>query len=226
MEKNTKVKVAFWLNISIVVLEVLSVLMMMTGFTFQEGAGTLSATRLKSLRYYTVDSNIFMGIVSAFMAVSQYKVMKGKKEDVSRILYVFALLGTVGVTLTMIITIFYLAPLYAPTSGWFSCFKNSNFFLHLLNPVLSIVVFTAFEKTKKISFVHTFTGIVTMLIYSTYYSIQAFLTMENGVIVKSHDWYGFFFLGVKSLFVVIPIFIVLTYAISFGLWTLNKKGIK
>jgi len=218
--KTSRIKAAFWLNIIIFVLEFLATLMMMTGFSFSTEEGrALSDMSFKALKFYTVDSNILMGITSLFLAIDLYKVIKGKKNDVSKALYVLALEGTVGVTLTMIITVFYLAPML----GIIASFKDSNFFFHLLNPLLSIVTFVFFLKTKKINFAHTFTGIISMILYSIYYAIQALLTMENGVIQKSHDWYGFFFIGINSVFVVMPIFILLTYSISFVLWLLNRR---
>ena len=40
---------------------------------------------------------------------------------------------------------------------------------------------------------------------------------------KGYDWYGFFALGLKSGFIIVPIIILITFGISFVLWKLNRS---
>lgn len=221
MEKST-VKKAMILNLCIFILEVFATGWMMSGITSSGNAGTLTAARLAMFKYFTVDSNVIMGVIALIVAIEQYMILKGKKTEVSTCGYVLALLGTVGLTLTMLVTIFFLAPTMAAEYGLFANFKDSNFFLHLLNPTLSIVVFLAFEKSNKIRYAHTWTGISPLVIYACYYVAQNLAHAENGAIQKAYDWYGFFLMGTKSILFVLPIIILITYAISFGLWKLNK----
>ena len=49
---------------------------------------------------------------------------------------------------------------------------------------------------------------------------------SNGMIAAGYDWYGFFFLGVKSAYVVLPLIILITWLISLALWKLNRTGSK
>lgn len=221
MEKS-KIKVGMILNITIFILELLAILWMFSGFTFSGGTVTLSAAKFAMFRYFTIDSNVIMGIIALIVACEQRKVLKGNKEELSTNTYILALVGTVGVTITMLITVFYLAPTMAAQYGLFANFKNSNFLLHLLNPIVSLVAFLGFEKTKKIKFCHTFTGIAPLLLYACYYVINVLVHIENGVILKGYDWYGFFLLGPSSVFIVLPIVILITYLISLGVWKLNR----
>lgn len=214
-----KLKTALALNICIVLLEIFAIGWMMSGIS----SGILAASRLYALRYYTVDSNILMGIFALIAAIDEYKVLKGKKKEVSVSSYVLKLVGTVGVTLTMLITIFFLAPTMAATYGVLALFAYSNFFLHLLNPLISILTFVCFEKTCRIAFGHTFTGIVSMLIYAVYYVEEALRHTQNGIIQPGYDWYGFFFAGPRSAVIVVPIVVLITYGISFVLWKWNRK---
>ena len=92
----------------------------------------------------------------------------------------------------MLITIFFLMPTMAPKYGRFGLFMYSNFFLHLFNPLLSIVSFACFEKTKLISFRQTFWGIVPLVIYAVYYAGVSLVHSVEGVIAEGYDWYGFF----------------------------------
>lgn len=223
MEKS-KIKAGMIINIILFFLELIAILWMFSGFTFSTREVTLSAAKFASFKYFTIDSNALMGIIAIIVAYNQWQILNGKKEELSKGLYILTLVGTVGVTITMMITVFYLAPTMAPKYGILANFKNSNFLFHLLNPIVSLVAFFGFEKTDKIKFSHTFTGIIPVIIYAGFYVANALVHMENGEILVSTDWYGFFFLGFKSVFIVLPIFLVVAYLISFGVWKLNKKN--
>lgn len=213
-----RLKIAFGFNVCIFILEVFALLWMMSGIH----GGVLSASRLAMLRFFTVDSNILMGIFALIAAIVQGRVLWGKKTEVPVFCYVIKLVGTVGVTLTMLVTIFFLAPTMGATYGVLSLFSYSNFFLHLLNPIVSIIAFLCFERTKKIAFGHTVTGIIPLVIYAIYYTAAALTHTQDGVIAAGYDWYGFFFLGVKSAFIVLPLIIAITYGLSVLLWKLNR----
>lgn len=216
------IKTAFRLNVLIFILELFAVIWMMSGIS----GGILSGASLSSLKLFTVDSNILLGIVAIIAAIDEKRVADGKKSSISTGTYIAKLVGTVGVTLTMIITVFFLAPTTAATYGFFASFYYSNFFLHLLNPILAIVVFLFYEQTDRISFRHTFTGIIPMLIYAVYYVSIALAHSSNGKIAEGYDWYGFFVLGTASAAIIVPILILLTYGISFVLWRLNRRKYK
>ena len=106
MEKQKllrKRKTAFIMNLAIVVIEIIAVVWMMCG----PRTGVLTSSRLSALKFFTVDSNILMGIVAGIVAADLWSVLKGKKEDLAESSYVLALTGTVGVTLTMVIAVTY-----------------------------------------------------------------------------------------------------------------------
>ena len=215
-----KMKVAFGLNVLIFMLELFAVIWMMSG----KGGGILSGSRLSALKYFTVDSNILLGITAIIAAIDEKRVLDGKKSGVSTSTLIAKLVGTVGVTLTMIVTVFYLVPITAAAYGVFALFTYSNFFLHLLNPILAIITFLFFEQTDSIAFRHTFTGIVPMLIYAVYYVSTALAHSSDGRVLKGYDWYGFFAFGTESAVIIVPILILLTYGISFLLWKLNRRA--
>lgn len=218
-----KIKKAFIFNCLIVFFELLAVSWMWMGIGL-DGVVPLTASRLLMFKFFTIDSNILMGVVSLFAAINQYGVLKGKKECVRDGIYIWTLIGVTGVSLTMFITVFYLAPTSFGTGNFLNLFKYSNFFLHLVNPILSITVFIAFEKTKKIRFVHTLSALVPMLLYTVYYVTMTLLHTTDGVIESGYDWYGFFFLGFKSVFIVLPVIVLITFGISVLLWKLNRKN--
>ncbi|MBR3281584.1 MAG: hypothetical protein IKI57_07130 [Clostridia bacterium] len=213
--KNTKM--AFVINILIVLFEILAISWMASG----RSGGVYSFPGIYMLNFFTIDSNILMGIAALISIIEEFKVIKGKKEEVSKFSRAFKLMSVVGVTLTMLVTMIFLAP--ASPYGYFSLFTYSNFFLHLLNPLLSIIVFVMFEKSKSLSLKHTFIGIIPMVIYSFYYVWAAVTHSHDGIVESGYDWYGFFTFGLNSIVIVLPIMYAITYVISVVLWKLNKE---
>ena len=213
-------KKAFVLNLCIFLLEIFAV----TWIIIEPGNGVLSGGRFRALRYFTVDSNLLMGLFALWTAIDQRRVLTGKKAEVSAVSYVLALTGTVGVTLTMLVTIFFLVPTMGRIYGYFSLFEKSNFFMHLVNPVLSIITFLRFEKASNIAFKHTFTATIPLVIYAVYYLREVFTHMTDGVIQKGYDWYGFFGFGLKSAYIILPLIYLVTWLISFTLWKLYRKN--
>ena len=214
------IKGAFILNVTLFVCEIFSLGWMVSGLS----AGLFAAGGWGMLRYFTVDSNILMGISALVSIVEDARVMGGHKDNVSLFSRVFKLAATASVTLTMLVTALFLAPSAIRTTGYFSLFYNSNLFLHLINPMLSIVVFVGFERSGRIPFRHTLMGIAPMLAYAVYYVAVALTHTAGGYVMRGYDWYGFFALGVKSGAVVLPVMVGITYAISAALWRLNRIG--
>jgi len=210
-------KKAFITNILIVLLVTAGVVWMMTTPALYD----LTATKLGALKFFTVDSNILAGVASLLMAISQYRVLKGKKERVEPWLYTFKLVAAVGVAITMLVTVFYLG--FVVSTGYFSMFRGSNFLFHLIIPVACIVDFIFFEKTDCIAFKCNFFSFVPLVLYGIYYAAAALTHMENGVIQKGYDWYRFLQFGVKSMIIVYPFFMAFTFLVSFVLWKLNRK---
>lgn len=213
-----KAKIAFALNILLFVCCMFSVGWMMSGIS----SGALSSAGLGMLKYFTVDSNILMGVVALVVAIDQWGVVRGTKSDISILSYVLKLMGTASVTLTMLVTVFFLTPTMYSTYGLFGLFMNSNFFMHLLDPLLAVVVFARFEKTDRLTIKHAVAGIVPMAVYAVYYVAECVIHSQGGVIQKGYDWYGFFFAGLQSGFIVLPIIFLITFGISCALRKMNR----
>lgn len=185
--------------------------------------GVLTTSGAEMFKFFTIDSNVLMGVIALFTALQLRQVIRGQREDLSTACYVWYLAGTVGVTLTMLVTVFFLEPTMAPQFGLFSLFAGSNFLLHLFNPLLAIVTFTVFEKTRKIPFRHTLTGIVPMVLYAVFYLANCMRHAVNGMVDIAYDWYGFLAGGVKTVWIVIPVIFLFTWLISIALWRLNRR---
>lgn len=212
-------RIAYILNLCLALLEVLAPIWMSSGLV----GGVLTTSGAEMFKFFTIDSNVLMGIIALFTALQLRQVIRGQREDLSTACYVWYLAGTVGVTLTMLVTVFFLEPTMAPQFGLFALFAGSNFLLHLFNPLLAIVAFTVYEKTRKIPFRHTLTGIVPMVLYAVFYVANCMCHAVNGMVDIAYDWYGFLAGGVKTVWIVIPVIFLFTWLISVALWRLNRR---
>ena len=201
-------------------LEIFAIAWIMSGIS----GGLLSEGRIAVLRYYTVDSNILMGVAALLSALDELRVLRGKKAGLSPSLLVLKLTGTVSVTLTMLVTIFFLGPTLGRIYGFFSLFTNSSFFLHLFNPLLAIAVWVFCEKQPALRRSAVWLSLIPTVLYIIFYITVTLQHMQNGVIAPGYDWYGFFLAGPASFFIVVPIILAVTWAISFFLRKWNRSG--
>ena len=216
-------KVAVVLNCIIFIFTLFATIAMIIGFHFMGDIKVLSSRNFKAFKYFTVDSNVFAGLISLVFVI--YKLCcPQKKTELPVALYILKLAATTGVTLTMMVTVFFLAP--RSTTTYFDYFKNSNLFMHLLTPLVCIISFIFFEPAEKQKFPLSFTGVIPMVLYAFFYIPNVLLHLENGKVLGAYDWYGFLFAGLNTIWFVIPLLLVVTWIFALGLWALNRKFAK
>ena len=216
-----KLKIAFVLNTIIALLTLIATIIMFTGFSFMKNYDLgLEATKISMLKFFTVQSNILMGLVALLFSYKEYKIITGKEKIIRRRYYVAKLMSTTAVALTFFVVFLYLAPL--TKYGYIAMIANSNLFFHLIIPVLSIITFVFFEKNNKLNFKDSIFGVLPSVIYSVFYITNILIHMENGKVSPIYDWYWFIQNGVWTAFIVVPIIFIATYIISFLLWKFNR----
>lgn len=221
-KNDTKdLKIAIAINIVIFILLVASAIIMFTGFKFMHGPViNLESTKFGMLRFFTVQSNLFMGVVSLIIAIKQIQILRGKRSGLKTIDYIFKMMASSAVGLTFVVVFTYLGPF--SKYGITAFLQNSNLFLHLIIPVLSIMNFVLFERTDKIKFRYTLFGIIPTVLYAIFYMTNIFIHMENGVVSTVYDWYYFVQNGVWTSVIVVPGMIFISYLITLAIWKLNK----
>ena len=160
--KNKLFLISFIINIIIFLLVLAGTIVMMT-----VGSGALATNSLSVFKYFTFQSNIYMGIVALIYAYYQFLIIKKKKEKISHVLAIFNRVGVTAVTLTFLVVIAFLAPGY----GYDKMYNNANLFFHLLVPVLAIINFVVFTKNEKCHFAHTLYPIIPCVLYGIVYLI-------------------------------------------------------
>lgn len=205
------------LNIIIVLLTIFASILMFTGIKITHGAEPiLETTKLGMFKFFTVDSNIFMGLTSLLFIIKEIK-----SEEITKTMFRLKLMSTTAVSLTFIVVFTYLGPI--SKDGIISLLQNSNLFFHLVIPVLSIITLILFERTNKLKFKDTLYGIIPTIIYATFYLINIIIHIENGKVSPVYDWYWFVQNGLKTAIIVAPMIILISYIISLILWKLNRK---
>ena len=219
---KSNLKISFIINIVIFIMVLLGTIFMITGFKFMSNTEVLATTGLSLFKFYTVDSNIFAGLASLILIIYEILILNKRIDKIPKFAYIMKYIGTVAVSLTFLVTLFYLAPSYGK-NFWF-LYQNSNLLFHLLVPILSFISFVCFEKIK-LNFKYTFYGVSTMILYGIYYVSNILIHQENGKVAFEYDWYGFVQNGVSSIFIVFPVILLITYLIGLIIYKLNSyKG--
>ena len=220
--KKSSIKISLILNILIFIMMVFASIVMFSGFKFMNGASVvLESTKIGMFRFFTVQSNIFMGIVALIFAINEIKLLKGKIKNIPLWMYVLKMVATTSVFLTFFVVFAYLGNIVDGGVGLL--LQNSNLFFHLIIPVVSIFAFILFEKNIDIKFKYTLYGIIPSFLYEIYYVINILIHMEDGKVSPVYDWYYFVQNGVSTAFIVAPMMLLITYILCLILWKVNRK---
>lgn len=212
-----KKKLSLIINIIIFILTVFASFIMFTGIKITHGAEPiLETTKLGMFKFFTVDSNLFMGIIALLFII--------KNKSITKNMYRLKLMSTTSVTITLLVVLAYLAPI--SEDGLKSMLQNSNMFFHLIIPVLSIINFTIFEKTEKLKMKDTLYGLIPTMIYALFYILNLIIHMENKKVSPIYDWYWFAQNGIIQAIITAITLIITTYIITLILWKLNKRRTK
>ena len=205
-------------NILIFLLVLLGTIFMFTGYQFMSNTSLLSNVGLEVFKYYTVDSNILVGISSFIMIIYEILFLKNKIKEIPKYVYILKYIGVVGVMLTFIVTAFYLSPMFG--KNFLLLYMNTNLFFHLVVPILSIYSYVKYEKNK-LEYKYTFITLSSVILYAIFYMSNILLHLDN---IKEYDWYGFVVGGIYSIFIVPIIILLISYLISYVIYRLNKKN--
>ena len=215
MDAQTAFIISIALNILGFILTAVGTFVMIKGIGADEYLG---GEGLGALRFFTVQSNLLYGLYAGVFAVAE--LIYGSPDAVPGFMYILKYAFTVGVTITMLTVVFYLAPVVR--GSYPPLFKGANLYFHLLVPLLGVISFCFFEKSAVITVPQVFLGLIPYGLYSVGYSINALTHIENGQVSEKYDWYRFLEKGVNKAAFAIIIMAVSSTAVCFGLWLLNS----
>ena len=162
MKGNKLFVVSFIFNILTFLLVLTGVILMIT-----IGSGALGETNITVFKFFTFQSNLFMGIVAFIYAIFQLLILLNKRDKLPHVLLVFNHVGVTAVGLTFLIVIFFLAPGY----GFDKMYNNANLFFHALVPIVAMINYMFLEKECSFKFINTLFSIIPSLLYGIVYFI-------------------------------------------------------
>lgn len=211
-----KYRISCVLNILMAAAVLYALLTMMLG---RGPGGALTGTGLRVFRFFTVDSNVLLMLAAAAYAVSDIRVISGKAEDVPEVMYIIKLTATVSVSVTMLVTVFFLAPLSA--RGFWSLFMGSNLYFHLLVPLTAVLTLILTEKRAPVAREKVMYCLIPTAVYALCYAANLFAHAENGKVDRMYDWYGFVQNGLDTWPLPVIVMLVVTLLAGVGLWKLS-----
>ena len=128
-----------------------------------------------ALRFFTAQSNILCAAAALMMCLFPQ----------SQVVWLLKYTGTAAVTVTMLTVFLFLAPSIG--EGWTVLLKGSDFFMHLVTPLLALISFCAFEK-RGMDFRTALLGVLPVMIYGPWYLYKIRFAPENK---RWDDFYGF-----------------------------------
>ena len=81
-----KIKISFILNIITIILVVLSTSFMLLGIKFMPVKNLLIVDKFENFKFYTIDSNVLIGVMSLILAIYEYKLIKGRISEIPKII--------------------------------------------------------------------------------------------------------------------------------------------
>ena len=204
---NIRDIISIMLNIVIVVFTVIGTYVMMTNL--KRGTG-LTSSGLRNLKYFTVLSNEFCGIIAFIWLIFRFI---HKKLPV-----ILKLMAAASVALTFIIVAALLAPMYPELN----LYQGSNFWFHLIIPLTAMPEFITMRVEEPIPFRYTFIAATPSLVYGFGYLINILI---NGIgkWPNTNDWYGFLNWGYPIGFVLFAINVLMNWVMACIVRFFNKK---
>ena len=176
---------------------------------FATSDGVLVSGGLRSLKYFTILSNLLEGFASLMFLVA------GNKEDGR--LNVLKYVAATSVGLTFLTVVVFLGPLF----GYLLMFTGVSFWLHLIVPVLAIVEYVIYNDYRM--YVRdNILAVVPMIIYGIFY-LGNIIINGVGEWPHSNDRYGFVSWGIPIGIVIFFVIIAVTYGIGLILRKMNDK---
>ena len=160
--------------------------------------------------YFTVQSNIFMILMALITLCNELSVLIFKKSFMNQIILYAKFMAMIAVTLTFIVFFTMLAPLV----GISYLLSFSNYSLHAIVPILSIVDFIIFDTDIHLTYPKSLLGTAIPLYYVFFVYIGVPLNFRYGENIKfpyfflDYETNGFLFeKGLGVIFWIIVLFI-------------------
>lgn len=163
--------------------------------------GLLTSYGLENLKYFTVDSNLLLGLACLLELVLAAAGRAPAWMDTLRYL------ATVAVSLTFTVV----AVFFGPFVGYAPLYRDGNLFFHLLVPAVGILSFCVLRRGRFIPLRETGLAVLPSVAYGLYYTA---VLLRRGVHFPDTDWYGFAAGGVVGSVLTAAAVFLLTWVLA------------
>ena len=175
---------------------------------------------LRALRYFTVQSNLLMGLAALVYGLQLLRLLLGRTRRVPKWSQVLLLMGAASVGLTFLVVIGFLIPVIRVKG----MFVGANLWFHLVVPLLSILSYAFLDRFTKLRKRAIFLGALPMLLYGIGYMLNCLVNGpgDYGNYQTVNDWYFFLAWGIPVGFTIFGLLIAVTVGLSALLRRVNQ----
>lgn len=154
-------------------------------------------------RYFTVLSNVFCAVSAAIVLFAWF----GGALPFWVVLLKYV--GTAAVAVTLLTVFLFLGP---ASGQWKMLLSGTDFFMHLLCPLIAIVSLCVFERTD-FAFPFALLGVIPVILYGVWYLYRVVMLPEER---RMEDFYGFNKSGRWPISM--ALIFLLAFGVSAALW--------
>jgi len=177
--------------------------------------GMLGGSGWSDLKYFTVLSNLFTGVVAVIWLVT-YAVKGETPTWISTLKYVSA----VAVFVTFTVVVVFLGPLY----GYGRMYHGANLFFHLLIPLFAVAEEAIFGED--VSFKQSFFACAPPLLYGIGYLSNCLVNGIGSWDTVRNDWYSFLEWGYGVGVVIFLVICAVAWGLGLAIRALMKTARK
>ena len=180
--------------------------------------GTLGGSGWSDLKYFTVESNLLVGIVAILWIV--FRVIRGRGAVPTWLTYL-KYLSAAAVFVTFSVVVLFLGPMY----GYGRMYYGSNLFFHLLIPLAAIAEFVFFEEGS-IDFRASFLAMIPPVLYGIGYLTNCLINGVGSWETVRNDWYSFLEWGYGVGALIFVVICLVAWGLGLAIRALNKAARK
>lgn len=174
--------IAFIISVLIVVASFFAIVVLAT----LPATNTVNIVGMLNFRYFTVLSNLLMNICAVLCIPFEIDGLRYQNYHLPRWIIDLLYFGVVNMAITFFTCLFVIAPINGFKVTFFS---NTNFYLHIMCPVLSLLLFLSINVDHKIEKNRIIISCIPILIYTVVYTIEVFVIGED-----NGGWFDHYFI--------------------------------
>lgn len=183
------------------------------------GGGNMQNFGFGMFRFFTVDSNVFCAISSLCLLPYQFAAAVNGRTRIPKWAQIFKFLGTVTVTLTMLVVIAFLLPMTKDLSG---VYGGANFHMHLAGPLMAVYSFCFLENDNMLDKKKRLYPLIPIIVYGIVYFVMVVIIGAG-----KGGWEDFYMFNQGGRwYIALAAIVIVSSVISLAEFALNQRRFK